>query len=198
MMDNYTNCDDYISGSFDRCLECDYLGNGCSGPRTNVMAFEVWMCWVKALKHKHGYSNADCVEGTGLSKGTIENIFTGKLKDVSRSTAGMLEDFLVGGAAKWPCAMKLVTNKEVVYEDGPETLEQLRVAREQIKEKDTQIENLRRKYNEVCDSVDLEMQRVRAEYEDDIKEYKALVALLREQINRKDDYIDRLAKKAGI
>ena len=80
----------------------------------------------------------------------------------------------------------------------PETLEQLRVAREQIKEKDIQIENLRRNYNEVRDSVDREMTRVRDEYEDDIKEYRALVAYQREQLNRKDDYIDRLAKKAGI
>ena len=37
-----------------------------------------------------------------------------------------------------------------------------------------------------------------ADYEEDIQEYKELVAHMRAQVNRKDDYIDRLAKKAGI
>lgn len=191
MMDNYTNCDDYISGPFDRCLECDYLGNGCSGPRTNAMVFDVWMCWVKALKHKHGYSNADCVEGTGLSKGTIENIFTGKLKDVSRSTAGMLEDFLVGGAAKWPCAVDLNKDKEVVYEDRPETLNALRDRTERL-------ENLRKHLDELRGIMDEGIATVRAEYEGEISFYKEQIEMMREQIERKDDYIDRLAKKVGL
>lgn len=185
------------AGPFDACLACEFLGNGCSGPRTNAMDHERYVVWMKALKQKRGASNQDCADGTGLSKASIDDFFAGRRKTVARDTAGKLEDFLVG-SGKWPCAMQLVKNKEVVYEDRPETLEQLRIAREQLKEKETQIENLRFNYSEVRDSVDREMERVRAEYEDDIKEYKALVALLRDQITRKDDYIDRLAKKAGI
>ncbi len=188
---------DFSGGPFDECLKCQYLGNGCSGPRTTCMTHERYVEWLKALKKLRDYTNQEIADGTGLSLATISDIFAGRRKTIARDTAGLLEDFLIGDG-KWPCAMKLVTNKEVIYEDRPETLEQLRVAREQIKEKDIQIENLRRNYNEVRDSVDREMTRVRDEYEDDIKEYRALVAYQREQLNRKDDYIDRLAKKAGI
>ena len=190
-MENYTNCINSIDEPFDRCLKCDYLGNGCSGPRTNAMSFDKWVCWVKSLKQKRGYSNADCVDGTGLSKGTIDNIFTGKLKDVSRSTAGMLEDFLISGAAKWPCAVDLNKGREVVYEDRPETLNALR-------ERTERLENLRKHLDELRGLMDEEIATVRAEYEGDISFYKEQIEMMREQMKRKDDYIDRLAKKVGL
>lgn len=179
-----------LTGPFDDCLKCQFLGNGCSGPRTNCMEHERYIEWLKALKKLRGYTNQDIADGTGLSLATVNDIFAGRRKDITRTTAGMLEDFLIGGG-KWPCAMQLSSGKEVVYEDRPETLEALRLAREQV-------DRIRHNYNEVRDSVDREMERVRKEYTGDIAEYRDLVALLREQIKRKDDYIDRLAKKAGI
>lgn len=180
----------FLTGPFDECLRCQFLGNGCSGPRTTCMTHERYVEWSKILKKLRGYTNQDIADGTGLSLATVNDIFAGRRKTIARDTAGLLEDFLIGDG-KWPCAMKLAQNKEVIYEDRPETLEALRAARETA-------DRIRHNYNEIRDSVDREMERVRSEYEDDIKEYKALVALLREQITRKDDYIDRLAKKAGI
>lgn len=182
---------DYIGGTFDRCLDCKYLGVGCDGPRTSTMSNDRWLWWVKALKQKRGYTNAQIVLGTGLSKATVENIFSGVNKDVKRTTAGMLEDFLVGSDGKWPCPIDVTQDKDVVYEDRPETIAMLQ-------ERAIQIENLRRNYDEMRASVDREMERVRIEYEEDIQFYKEHIALLRGQIARKDDYIDRLAKKAGI
>lgn len=181
---------DYLSGPFDNCLRCQYLGNGCSGPRTTCMPHDRYVDWMKALKKLRGYTNQDIADGAGLSLATVNDIFAGRRKDISRTSAGLLEDFLIG-AGKWPCAMQLSSGKEIIQEDRPETLEALRVAREQT-------ERIRHNYNEIRDSVDREMERVRAEYEDDIREYKELVKLLKEQIQRKDDYIDRLAKKVGI
>ena len=119
-----SNSPDYITGSFDRCLECIYLGNGCGGPRTTSMSFERWLFWIKALKQKRGLSNADCAEGAKLSKGTVDNIFAGKHKDVSRFTAGALENFLIGDNSSWPCAMD-IKHDEVVYIDRAETIEAL-------------------------------------------------------------------------
>lgn len=182
---------DYIAGSFDRCLDCKYLGVGCDGPRTSTMSNDRWLWWIKALKQKRGYTNDAIVEGTGLSKGTINNIFSGANKDVKRTTAGILEDFLIGSDGKWPCPIDSNTDREVIYEDKPETLAMLN-------ERNIQVENLRRNNDELRASVDRELERIRAEYKEDIEEYKALVAHMRTQVNRKDDYIDRLAKKAGI
>lgn len=188
---------DYTVGPFDECLKCQYLGNGCSGPRTSCMTHERYVEWLKALKKLRDYTNQEIADGTGLSLATISDIFAGRRKTIARDTAGLLEDFLIGDG-KWPCAMQLASGKDVIYEDRPETLEALRVAREQMKEKEIQIENLRRHLDEFKVIMDKEVATVRAEYDQDIKEYRELVAYQREQLNRKDDYIDRLAKKAGI
>lgn len=187
-----------LEGPFDVCINCSHRAVACSGPRTTAMPHERYVVWMRHLFERWGGTRQQLSDVTGVSKSTIDDFFAGRRKDISRTTAGLLEDILIGGDAKWPCAMQLDADKEVVYEDRPETLEALRYNMEANQQKDIQIANLRKNYEEVRDSVDREMQRVRAEYEDDIKEYKALVALLREQINRKDDYIDRLAKKAGI
>lgn len=171
-----TNCQQGSreSGPFDNCLSCLYLGNGCSGPRTSAMTSERYLTWMKDLRSLRGVSNFTIAEKTGLSKTTVDDFFAGRRKDIGRVTAGLLEDYLIGGDAKWPCAMELAEdNKEIVYQDRPETLEALRYAKESLRDK---IEN----------------------HNADVKEYQDLVAHLRLQIDRKDDYIDRLAKKVGI
>ena len=188
---------EFLSGPFDDCLECQYLGNGCSGPRTTCMPHDRYVEWLKALKKLRGYTNQKIADGTGLSLATVNDIFAGRRKTINRETAGLLEDFLIGGG-KWPCAMQLVNGKEIVYEDRPETLEQLRVAREQI-------ETIRSDFKIMRDSLDAEMQRVRGEYDADVTFYRERIDFLTdrirnmdEMIKRKDDYIDRLAKKLGL
>lgn len=187
-MDN--NCKSILGGPFDNCLKCEFLGNGCSGPRTTAMTHERYVEWLKALKTMKKATAMVIAENTGLAKTTVDDIFGGRRKDIGRTTAGMIEDYLIGGDAKWPCAMDLNKGKEVVYEDRPETLDALR-------EKNLQIENLRRNYAEVRDSVDREMERVRAEYEEDVKFYREQIALLKDQLKRKDRYIDILIEAAN-
>lgn len=189
---------EHITGPFDDCLHCQYLGNGCSGPRTTCMTHERYITWLKALKKLRGYTNQEIADGTGLSLGSVNDIFAGRRKDISRTSAGLLEDFLVGGGAKWPCAMTLASGKDVVYEDRAETLEALRVRTEQV-------DNLRRNYEDLKRSVDAELQRVRDEHRDDLVTLRERIAWLveqsrmkDEQLARKDDYIDRLAKKVGL
>ncbi len=170
------------TGPFDVCHTCPRKGNGCSGPRTTAMTHERYVAWLRVLFEQWHGTRQDLADKIGISKSTIDDIFAGRRKDISRTTAGLLEDELIGGGAKWPCAMQLDQDKEIVYEDRPETLEALRLANEQI-------ERLRHNYNEIRDSVDREMERVRDEYEDDVKEYKALVEHMREQVRLKDSYI---------
>ena len=169
------------SGPFDNCLRCEYLGNGCSGPRTTAMNGDRYLIWMLDLRKLRGVSNQTIAESTGLSKATVDDFFAGRRKDIGRITAGLLENFLIGGHAKWPCAMELsADNKEIVYQDRPETLDALRSAQEAVQEKAEQIRSGRERH------------------EAEVQEYRELVAHMRTQINRKDDYIDRLAKKAGI
>ena len=173
---------DYIAGTFDRCLDCQYLGNGCDGPRTSTMSSERWLWWMKALKHKRCLTNAQIVAGTGLGKATVENIFSGVNKDVMRTTAGILEDFLIGSNGKWPCPIDANSDREVIYQDKPETLAMLN-------ERSIQVENLRRNYDALRNLTDKELEHIRAENAASIEEYKQLVAHMRKQVNLKDGYI---------
>lgn len=185
---------DFSTGPFDECLECPNLGNGCSGPRTTTMIHERYLVWMKALKKKRNRTNQQIADACDLSKATVDDFFAGRRKDIGRTTAGLMEDYLIYGDiaedSKWPCARKLDADKNVIYEDRPETLEALR-------EKSEQIEHLRQNYAEVRDSVDREMERVRGEFEDDVKFYREQIDLLRDQLKRKDRYIDILIEAAN-
>lgn len=188
---------EFLTGPFDECLSCEYLRNGCSGPRTNAMEFARWIVWMKALMKHFGITNQDIADDTPLSKSTVDDIFAGRRKDISRETCCMIENYVLG-AGKWPCAKKLTDGADVVYEDRPETLEALRRHTDESSQKDAQIAELKQHLNNFQERHEREVAHIRAAHQADIEEYKELVAHMRIQVNRKDDYIDRLAKKAGI
>ena len=179
-------------GPFDVCIECSRRAVACSGPRTTAMEHERYVVWMKRLFDKWGGTRQELADITNVSKSTIDDLFAGRRKDISRTTAGLLEDVLIGGDSKWPCALLLD------YEDRPETVEALRLNIEFNRQKDVQIEILQHNFKEAQEHHMQELERIRADYEEEIKEYKELVAHMRTQVNRKDDYIDRLARKAGI
>lgn len=185
---------DFLTGPFDECLDCPNLGNGCSGPRTTTMIHERYLVWMKALKKKRNRTNQQIADGCLLSKATVDDFFAGRRKDIGRTTGGLMEDYLIYGDiaedSKWPCARKLDSDKNVIYEDRPETLEALRLRNEQI---DAQ----RRNYEDLKRSLDTELERVRTEYDDDVKFYREQLALLKDQLNRKDRYIDILIEAAN-
>lgn len=194
-----------ISGPFDVCLDCARRGKGCSGPRTTAMDPERYTVFMLELFARWGGTRQQLANAASVSKSTIDDFFAGRRKDISRITAGRLEDVLFGGDAKWPCALLLDSEKEIVYEDRPETLEALNRAAEQLKDKDVQISNLRKNYEDIKVSGDSELARVREEYIEEIKFLKEQVAFVTsrlkrmdELMERKDNYIDRLAKQVGI
>lgn len=170
---------EFLSGPYDECIACQYLRNGCSGPRTNAMELPRWIVWIKQVMRRFGITNHEISYNTHLSKSTVDDILAGRRKDISRETCCYIENYVLGDG-KWPCARKLSDGMDTVYEDRPETLEALRLAQESAREIREQMLSLK-------DAHSAEME-----------ECKELVKHLRTQIDRKDDYIDRLAKKAGI
>lgn len=195
---------DFLTGPFDECLECGYLCNGCSGPRTNAMEHPRWVFWISSVMKRFGISQTQMANDTPLSKSTVDDIFAGRRQDISRNTARIIENYVLGDGV-WPCAKKLTEGKDIVYEDRPETLEMLKVREEIIREKDVQIENLRNNYNNLRSSFDHELKTVREEHKEDKKVLRERIEWLveqsrmkDEQMARKDDYIDRLAKKVGL
>lgn len=160
---------------------------------------------------RFGISQTKLANDTDLSKSTVDDIFAGRRQDISRNTARIIENYVLGDGI-WPCAKKLTEGKDIVYEDRPETLEMLKVREESMREKDIQIENLRNNYNNLRASYDYELKTVREEHREDIKILRERIEWLVDQsrkkdeqiahkdiqIARKDDYIDRLAVKVGL
>lgn len=170
---------EFLTGPYDECLACPYLKNGCSGPRTNAMTLPRWIVWIKDVMKRFGIKASHIARDTFLSKSTVDDILAGRRKDISRDTCCIIENYVLGDG-KWPCPMLLAEDKDVVYQDRPETLEILRARDEELIEK--------------CKQLDA----AKAAYESDLQQYKDQIHHLYTQIDRKDDYIDRLAKKAGI
>lgn len=182
---NTSECSVNITGSFDRCLTCPYLGNGCSGPRTTAMSFDRWLSWIRALRAMRGYSYLIIAEQTGLAKSTVESIFSGKQKDVSRTSAGLLEDFLIGDDARWPCSMDLNIEKNIVYQDRPETLDALST-------KTQEVETLNNILNGIHVSYNAELQTLREEHKqtlDRVADQNARLIYQNDQLARVIDKI---------
>lgn len=188
---------EFLTGPFDECIACESLCAGCSGPRTTAMVYPRWVVFMKALMKRFGITNQKIADDTPLSKSTVDDIFALRRKDISRETCCIIENYILGDG-KWPCAKKMSENMDVVYEDRPETLEALRLHMESNQHKEKQLEILQQNFKEAQIRHQEDLARLRADYEADVQEYKELVAHMRVQVNRKDDYIDRLAKKAGI
>lgn len=179
----------YEAGSYDPCLRCQYLGNGCDGPRTSSMTLQRWCEWCRELKELRGYTNAYIAERTNLSETTIERIMAGKVsQDIMRTTVALLEDFLIGSAGQWPCSLHLNGQKEIVYADSPAT-------QEMLKERSIQIERLRAMYDALQASLDKEVQAVR-------DESQRKIDFLRAELEKKDKIIETkdqiIAKLIGI
>lgn len=150
-------CEINIGGTYDRCFKCEYLGAGCSGPNTNLMDFERYVEWVRALRELRRsqgrpVSLVQMADATELSKNTIDNFFSGKIKDVSRTTMCRIEKYLIGGLSKSPCAMDLVSERDVVYQDRPETVQALERSNKIIDE-------IHASYQRELDQIRMEAQR---------------------------------------
>ena len=166
-------------GSYDRCIKCQYLGNGCDGPRTSSMTTDRWCEFMYLLKKAKCYTSYEIAKGAGVSETTVERIMAGTYpKDIMRSTAGAIEDFLIGSRGAYPCAMDAAP---VVYHDSPETLAKLAQLQE---DKD----DLKRTLKSVQDSVGAEIALVR-------DEMQRKVDFLKAELEKKDKRIEKLIDK---
>lgn len=179
----------YGEGPYNRCLNCDYLGNGCDGPRTSCMPLERWCGWCRDLKEIRGYSNAYIAEQSGVHENTIARIMSGKAtQDIMRDTAARIEAVLVGSSRKWPCAMELNHDKEVVYMDSPQTIEMLA-------DRAAQIENLQRNYEITQTAHERDIEAIKADFQSKIDYLKKQVESYAAQNEHNNKVIQKLMEK---
>ena len=133
---------------------------------------------LRVLQVQSGKSYETIAANTGHSKPTISDILNGKREDVRLQT-------VIDIAAELGADIALVTeqSRKAISEQD------ISFYRNEIAARETDLETLRS-----------EIALLRAERVEEVRFYRDQIALLRDQINRKDGYIDlvvEIAKKGG-
>lgn len=158
--------------AYNRCLACEYLGDGCDGPNILAMAPQRWSEWCKDLKTIRGYTNQYIADQAGVSIQTVNNILSGKCDiDIRWNTASQINKVLVGSSGTWPCAMALESAAPEVYRD--------------LESKTSQLETLKAMYDKIHASYQQELEIIR-------KEAKEKIDFLKSENEKKDRIINRL------
>lgn len=155
---------------------------------------------LRVLHVQSGKSQNLIAENTGYSKSTISNVLSGKSEDVRLQTVIDIAAELGAEVALLTAeSEKAISQQDVTfYRDEmaarDSVIEELR---EELRESQALVDTLRNNITASRNNVDHEMERVRAEYRDDILFYKQQLELLRDQLRRKDRYIDILIETAS-
>lgn len=197
LMRNVRRCDGPNPLSFKGSRRVDFLRNLQQSNKSTFRNNSTW---------SYDYISA---QTDGVSKATVIRIMNEEGYDPGTFAYGevfrVLFDSSVG---TYPCGIHS-EEKEVIYVDSPETLKEMERIQQENESLRAELAQLRSNIGRTHDFQEKELAAVRAEaraqaeerenfYKADVAEYRDLVAYLREQLTRKDDYIDRLAKKAGI
>ena len=161
--------------AYNKCLICEYLGDGCDGPNIISMSLQRWCEWCKELKRIRKYTNSYIAEKSGVSLATIEKIMAGTVpKDIRWTTASAVNEALVGSAGQWPCTASLETGAPEVFRD--------------LERKTVENESLRQM-----------LERIHASYQDELdiirKEAQEKVDYLKLENERKDKIINKLLER---
>lgn len=148
---------------------------------------------LRVLHVQSGKSQQTVAENIGYSKSTISNILSGKSEDVRLQT-------VIDLAAEYGAEVALITeqsSKAISQQDISFYRDEIADRDAKLAKQEELIETLRANNIAMRNNVTGEMDRVRAEYDEDIKFYREQLALLKDQLNRKDRYIDILIEVAN-
>lgn len=125
---------------FNKCLNCEYLGNGCSGPNLNAMTVERACEFLQIRRVQLGFSYQKTADLSLLSVVTVKRILTGKIKDPSFLSMQALTFALITDPKdKYPCAMERYT------EEAKEALAACKVAQAELALKEKELEEEKEK-----------------------------------------------------
>jgi len=188
---------------YNRCLSCEYLGNGCDGPRTSSMSLERWCEWLRDVKDIQKLTNEQIAEIANVSIATVNRVMAGSVaKDIMRSTSAAIENATIGSNGQYPCYLAFLDEMP----EETRTVKELQEELAQLRANIGRAHDFQEKViNSVREDADKRIEELKDKYEKEVaylkKQVESLLGdnnRLREQMDRKDDYIDRLAKKAGI
>lgn len=164
------------------CLECPFRHTSCAGPGLLSMTYLDWVEWVNNLAKEVKLTHAMIAEKTGLSKGTVDSVLSGKNKDVRFSTVRDITGAVVGdGLSQFPChfASQLINGEFSEAENQTEELQQ------ELERALLEISELKLVLEGIHNSHRTELETVR-------KDERAKIDFLKAENATKDKIIERL------
>ena len=166
----------------DICLECPFRHTSCAGPGLLSMSYLDWVEWVNNLAKEVKLTHAMIAEKTGLSKGTVDSVLSGKNKDIRFATMRDITSAVVGdGLSQFPChfASQLINGEFSEAENQVEELQkELERALLEISELKLALEGIHNSYQ-------AELETVR-------KDERAKIDFLKAENAMKDKIIEKL------
>ena len=180
-LEEYKQWKDYIPGSFDKCLVCNYFINwSCSGPNLANMESKRRTVFCKAVRAVRGFNNQYIADQSGVSFATVERFFSGI--DLNMNSFTSISRVLFGLSNEHPCGL-------TIEDDSKAMLDALQKAESENEMLRSTLENIHSSYKE-------EMQNIRKSYENGLdafrKDTAKHVARLQAQVERQAKIIDKL------
>ncbi len=176
----------------DICLNCPFMHTSCAGPGILSMGYLDWVEWINALAKQQRLTHSIISERSGIAKGTVDSVLSGKNKDVRFATVRDITRVVVGeGFSRFPChfAAQLVSGE--IGEDDTRSEELAKDLEKALEE----LSHLREALGKVHDSYRVELEAVRKDEAAKIAHLCEEIAYLREENTHKDKIIERLLVK---
>lgn len=164
---------------YNRCLYCPKrLSNPreCNGPRTGSMKTDRWREYMRDIKDVDGLTFEEIAARTEgqMSAASIQNALApGATRDLTRETARIIENAVFGMTVAHPCPFEFLENMDADSK--------------RVKEVEDELAQLRQNIKHLHDSYNIELDKVR-------DEYQRKIDYLLKDIDRKDSIIDKLLK----
>ena len=170
----YQNSPDYIPGSFDNCLVCNYFTSWrCAGPNIANMETKRRTVFCKAVRAVRGFTNAYIAEQGEVSLITVDRFFQGV--DLNMNSFTHISRVLFGVSNDNPCALTI--------EDGTKAM------LDELEKTKNDYDLLKSTLDDIHSSYKDEIHDIRKSYEKELEEVRAD---LKESIVRQQKVIDKL------
>lgn len=159
---------------FEKCIKCDRIGESCV-PNLMTIPFSDLMQWcIKRQKHL-GWTSQTLADKSKVPIGTINRIKAGEYMDCKYSTIKSLLVALIGGTTdEFPCNEQVEKELQnmAALEKQNEKLSVLERENAELKVRLAQLDEQHRS----------DIRAVKAEYQEQIADYRERVAFLKEEL----------------
>ena len=159
---------------YEKCITCNRLGETCV-PSLMRMHFHDLIQWCNKRQKHLGWTNQTLADKSKVPIGTINRIKAGDYLDCKYSTIHNIVIALIGGNNdEFPC--NALVEKEL------QQMEELERQAEKLAAVEKENEALKKRLEQIDELHRQDIRIIKAEYQEQKKEYQERIAFLREQL----------------